>query len=291
MADKDKERKPLIKVEEIEEGSKDEKIKETETSADDVVETPETKSATPAVSSFSQLDSAPPAPPDSKVSTKDDTSEETVSKDEQSEEKPSETSEETSKAVEEESENLSKKEQISSDEVKEWLKDVRPDTTKDVEKGRGPGGKLIVFIVLILLVLGTVVGGVLYFQKGVSEPAQQEADTTQAPADTETPVDLEEEELDLTTITVSVLNGSGIAGEAGKVKDLLSEAGFSEDNIQTGNADSYDYQDISVSLKSGLPEKLIESIETSLSSNYEVKISGDDLQENSTYDVVIIVGK
>jgi hypothetical protein len=292
MADKDKTKKPIIKVEEIEDEEVSEDVKDSPISESETPkETPTDDSTAPAVSSFSQLDSAPPAPDVTKKSILTDTSPE-PDMSEKPEDSVPETSPESTVESEKPDEDSAKKEQISSDEVKEWLKDVRPDTTKEVEKGRrGPGGKFVVIAVIILLILGAVVGGVLYFQKGVQKetPATEETPTAQVtePA-TPTPA---EEEIDLTSVTISILNGSGIAGEAGKVKALLSEGGFTASNIQTGNADSYDYEVVSVSVKSGLSEKVYEAISSALSEDYEVELSKDELQESSSFDVVIIVGK
>ena len=294
--DIEKEKKPLIKVEEVEEETTDEMADESEASEENVKKDPETKTATPVVSSFSQLDSPPPSPPEEKYSLKDASKKDKTSEVEEVDEEKNiseDTEEETEKtppAEESSAEDKPKKEQISSDEVKEWLKEVRPDTTREVEKGRGPGGKIIALILIILLVLGVIVGGMLYFQKGVSQPQVQEETPTAIPTESETPTPAEEEEVDLTEIKISILNGSGIVGEAGKVKDFLIENGFSEEKIQTGNADSYDYEDVSISLKAEMSEVVIDAIEESLSI-YEIKISEDELQDNSTFDVVIIVGK
>lgn len=292
MADKVKTKKPMIKVEEIEDDAVTEEVKEPKvTESETPKETPESSSTAPAVSSFSQLDSAPPAPAEEKKSILTDTSDKSMVED-IAPEPVSKTESEPTPEPEKREEELLDKEKISSDEVKEWLKDVRPDTSKEIEKSRGPGGKIVVIIVLILLVLGAIVGGILYFQKGVSEPVSEVSETqTSETAEVTTPEPTQEAEVDLSIITFSVLNGSGIAGEAGKVKDLLVEGGFSEDKIQAGNADKYDYQDISLSLKSGLSEKVNEAITASLSDVYDVTVSEDNLQENSTYDVVIIVGK
>jgi hypothetical protein len=283
--DKEKEKKPIIKVEEIEEDVEEEKVKDDTTSTDEPEKEEEAKTTAPAVASFSQLDSAPPSPPIEKAS--DDKA---VSEKEPTEEKPSKPAEEEAEKDEASEDDSTKKEQISSDEVKEWLKEVRPDTTKEVEKGRGPGGKIIVLIVIILFILGAVVGGILYFQKGVSETTPQETPATQAPEETQTPTPFEEEGVDLSLIKISVLNGSGIAGEAGKIKDLLVDSGFSDENINTGNADSYDYEDISISLKGEMSEEVADAIGESLF-GYVITISEDELQESSTYDAVIIVGK
>lgn len=284
MAAKDKEeekKKPVIKVEEIEESETESKKDEMEAPEKEASEV-KTKVETPAVSSFSQLDtSAPPSPAGEKSKEKE--TEPTGDKSKVDAEDKKEETSDTEKAV-------SDKEQISSDEVKEWLKDVRPDTTKDNEKGRGLGGKIIL-IVIVLALIGAVVGGVMYFQKGVSTPNEEVAPTQEPVRETPVPTQVPEEEVDLTSISISVLNGSGIAGEAGKVKDLLSAGDFSEDNIETGNADSYDYEGVTISTKENTPETVYNTVETLLSDDYEVTLSEDNLSEDSEYDIEIIVGQ
>ena len=111
------------------------------------------------------------------------------------------------------------KPETSSQEIKEWLKEVRPDTTKEVEKGNGPNAKVVVLIVVILLILGAVVGGFFYYRQSVSEPKIQPTPTPVAAIPTPTAVAVE---VDLKTISVRVLNGSGTTGEAGRVKGLLT---------------------------------------------------------------------
>ena len=268
-------KKPVIKVEEINEDAP------TETSED----LSKSKPDTPTISSFSQLDSAPPAPAETQDEEKEESSKSILTEtpqDKQNEESLEEKSAET---------DSPQKEKISSEEVKEWLKEVRPDTSKEVEKGRGPGGKTVLMIVLVLFLIGAVVGGIIYFQKGVGKNTSEEENSNQpSPTETQTPTPTEKE-VDLTEISISILNGSGIAGEAGKIKDLLTSAGFSDEKIKTGNADSYDYESVSVSVKKDISASVTEKVETSLSEDYEVKISEDELGEDSTYDIVIIVGK
>ena len=269
MADTTKVNKPKIKVEEIEETTE----AEAEPSKTETGDT----TAVPKIASFSQLDSTPPAPPEEKGVT----------------ESVPEKSETLEPPIEKLPESTGKKEekQISSDEVKEWLKEVRPDTTKENEKGRGPSSKIILTIVVVLLVLGAIVGGALYFQKGVTEDKPDESTNTAEMTPVATPLPTApEEKVDLTTLNVSVLNGSGKAGEAGKVKNLLVEGGFSEDKITSGNADSYDYDETSVSVKGGLSTKVMDAVKTSLSDVYALTASEDELEESSSYDIVIIVG-
>lgn len=185
-----------------------------------------------------------------------------------------------------------KESSMTSDDVKEWLKDVRPDTTKEVEKKGGPSFKVVLILIAVTVLIGALVGGVFYYQKGISgmkekkeEPAMQEVFSTTTP--TPTP----EEKVDLTSYSVSVQNGSGIKGEAAKVKGLLTAKGFAEDKITAGNADSSDYTQTSVSLKESVPDKVFDTIKEALGEGFDVVKSEKPLDKDSKHDLVVIVGK
>jgi len=180
------------------------------------------------------------------------------------------------------------------EDTKNWLKDVKPDTTKEVEKSSPFNTKVVLFFVVLLLILGALVGGFYYYNQNVAkEPKNEE---TIAPAVTVMPTSQEEnkeevaEEVKLSELKVQVLNGSGKVGEAGVVKQALVQAGFASSNISTGNADSYDFEDIEVSVKEGSPKGVFDKIKEALGDNYELTQT-DNLADDSDYDVVVTVGK
>jgi hypothetical protein len=188
-------------------------------------------------------------------------------------------------------------EQISSDEVKKWLKDVRPDTTKEVEKGNGSGKKTFVLLFVVLVVLGAAAGGLFYFKDSIMNTFNEKAYNQQPVAGEEstgleviqpetTPVPTEE--VDFSQYSVSVLNGSGVAGEAGKMKSSLEELEFKQ--ISTGNASSQDYTATTISVKEGVPEAVFESIRELIKEDYAVVMSEDRLNEDSAFDVIMIIG-
>ena len=96
-------------------------------------------------------------------------------------------------------------------------------------------------------------------------------------------------ESDLADYSIKVLNGSGEKGEASSVRSLLITEGFSE--IDTANADNYDYTDTEVSLKGDVPNSIFNTIESVLGDIYTVLLDSDPLTDDSDYDVVIIVGQ
>lgn len=87
-------------------------------------------------------------------------------------------------------------------------------------------------------------------------------------------------------IKISVLNGSGEAGVAGKGRDFLSARGF--ENIEIGNAGKYDYVTTLVQYKPELEGSIGELVEI-LNESYKAELD-QTLTEEAVYDVVVIIG-
>ena len=60
--------------------------------------------------------------------------------------------------------------------------------------------------------------------------------------------------------------------------------------VSTTNADSTDYTDVTIQIKSSKKSNLV-AIEKALSSDYTVGTTSTDLPECTSYDVLVIVGK
>ena len=88
-------------------------------------------------------------------------------------------------------------------------------------------------------------------------------------------------------VSINVQNGSGEAGVAGTAADVLKSAGFTISS--TGNADNFDYQDVTIQIKNSEKAALAD-IEEALSADYTVGNTSTDLPENTSYDVLVIVG-
>jgi uncharacterized protein (DUF2164 family) len=244
-----------------------------------------TESETPKITSFSQLDTSKGGGAIAATTSEKSKDKNTEKEDEDKER---------------EAPQPSGKEKISSDEVKEWLKDVRPDTSKEVEKKAGFNFKLFFTVFIIVLIIAAVVGGVFYYNQGVSEnvsPVAQDSEemTDQEMAMEETTEETSSEQVtptvedvNLSDYSVNILNGSGVAGEAGAVETLLDD--LSLKSVDTGNADSYDYVTTEVSMKEGVPDAVYQKIKDALSESYTVEKSDTPLSEDSDYDVVITVG-
>lgn len=227
------------------------------------------------ISSFSQLDS------DKKPSTeeKEEEPEIKVEKEEAKEEET--TLKETPKE-----EPKEQKEEKAPIDTKEWI----PSTDEEVEE-KAPKSKLLVFFI-IFIIIGVIVGGFFYYRSSMKSKTTEEPSTTPETAEvTPTPTQIPEEsveEVDYSEYSVSVLNGSGIPGEAGTVQELLEELGLKD--IDTGNAESYDYETTEVSFKDSVPSSVFNDIEETLGGEYTVELTESTLDEDSSFDIIIIVG-
>lgn len=158
---------------------------------------------------------------------------------------------------------------------------------------------VVLFLVLFFVVVAIFVG--LYFlgknaeekrESVASVPTQMVSPTTivspeekkASPSASPTP----EKTLERSELRVVVLNGSGIAGAAGKVSTVLKNAGYSVERV--GNATQFTYQGITILItekKRGYLSQLKEDIAAEEPSvTIETEIS-DDISA----DAEVIIGK
>jgi hypothetical protein len=295
-----KEKKPVESKEEIVKAPQPKfKVEEKEASASEEKpavskeDNPEEKlgSQPRKITSFSQLDTKTPPSAESKSSEnpslpdKENKPEKASVPESGVEDKKAETEPEKHKP----NTQSGKKKEVSSDEIKDWLNEVRPEK-KEEKKKKGSFVKVIVWTVVVLLVLGALVGGVIYYKSSFSQENQEETqpESEEMSEPTSTPEPTAAPEVSLDDYTIKVQNGSGIAGEAGNVADLLSDAGFA--NPDTGNAESYDFTTTVVETKASVPNSVYNSIKEALSDQYIVEKSEQTLDDSSSYDIVITVG-
>ena len=159
------------------------------------------------------------------------------------------------------------------------------DADPQINKEKSP-----VFWILIpgLFILGAILGGVFFYQKGVNSTGTSPTPAPVAsnvPATTPSPTPAAK--IDVSKFDVAIFNGSGIAGEAGKVKTLLTVADFNV--VSTANAATYDYKETIIKAKSTVDASVIQKVKDALSKNYVI---GDNqtLAASSTTDIQIVVG-
>lgn len=90
-------------------------------------------------------------------------------------------------------------------------------------------------------------------------------------------------------ISVSILNGSGESGVAGKASDALKSAGYTV--ASTGNADNFDYTGVTIQVKAS-QKSILPTLKSDLEdAGYTVTSATSDLSEGQSYDALVIVGK
>jgi len=140
-------------------------------------------------------------------------------------------------------------------------------------------------VIPLVLILG---GGVVSYKtgllkKGLFQTSQQITPAvTVSPTVTEIPTP---QVVDWSAYTVQVLNGSGVTGEAAKIKTLLFGTGFV--NVDTGNTTATNSSNIRTkeAVPSTVEEKVINEI-----TDYKVA-DGTVLANDGKYDLVIVLGK
>lgn len=162
-----------------------------------------------------------------------------------------------------------------------------------------------IFFIIIVLLLGSVA----YFvtrgnsQDQVTEsitlpeessPEITEEEASPTPEESPTPTKEEEEPTAAPTEAVSgagsvaVQNGSGESGVAGAAAAVLRGAGFSI--ASTGNADNFDYTDVTIQVKNS-KKSILSDLEDALSKDYTIGKTSTDLAESASYDALVIIGK
>lgn len=164
-----------------------------------------------------------------------------------------------------------------------------------------------VFFVIILLLLG----GVFYFvtrgnsesetSKTITLPQDQEPTIEESETPTPEPTEAATEETPTKTptkapsqstnenqISVAVQNGSGESGVAAKAAEILKGAGYTI--ASTGNADNFDYTNVTIRVKAS-KKSILADLESALSSDYTIGDTSTDLSEGQSYDALVIIGK
>ena len=151
------------------------------------------------------------------------------------------------------------------------------------------GPNPLVIIIPGIFLLGALLGGIFFYQSSVNKkinptptPTNQQLEST---SPTATP---QATEVDLTKYPISILNGSGIKGEAGKTQELLEKAGFKVSGV--GNASNYSYTETVIQAKSTIDKEFITKLSQTLEENYKVASKTQSLTSSSKDDVVVIVG-
>lgn len=195
---------------------------------------------------------------------------------------PSVKKEETQFSSSKDTDDLAKAEEKTSDE----------DSESDVEVVQSDSlfSRSIAPILIGIIVGVLTAGSIILFYNNKNKiafggptptPTIEESPT---PEPTSTPSIID----DLTLYDITVLNGSGISGQAADVETLLEDEGFSV--LDIGNASTSDFTDTIIQTKEGVPQTFIDNLEQVLSSTFSVEINSVPLSESAESDVVVTIG-
>lgn len=157
---------------------------------------------------------------------------------------------------------------------------------KPVYSPRKQGSPFFWIVIPGIFILGAILGGIIYYEKGVntiSPEATPTMSSSATPISTPTP----SATADVSKFAVAIFNGSGIPGEAAKAKELLASAGFNV--VSTGNAASYDFTKTIIKAKSSVDPSVIQKLKDTLSKNYLVGDS-QTLTASSANDIEVTIG-
>jgi len=119
-------------------------------------------------------------------------------------------------------------------------------------------------------------------------PTEETGETTITPtAKAVNPID-SSTGLDRSTLSVEVQNGSGEPGIAGKGADVLR--GFGYKIASTGNADNFDFVNVTIKVKS-TKANFLALLKKDLGFSYTVGTTSADLDSSSAADALVIIGK
>lgn len=190
----------------------------------------------------------------------------------------------------EENEAESHSEEQTNPQEQETAVETVPETpmsaepTPQAEEKKTNMKLVIILTAFIALILGGVAGGVLVFLSNSN--STKEAEVSPTPIATVAPTATPEPEVDKQSVTVNIQNGSGIAGEGGKMSEYLTDEGFKVGTV--GNASSFDHDETIIQAKSTVEQAFIDALTKSLSAKYKMGTS-TKLTTGSS-DLIIIIG-
>ncbi|MFA6533111.1 MAG: LytR C-terminal domain-containing protein [Patescibacteria group bacterium] len=140
-------------------------------------------------------------------------------------------------------------------------------------------------LVISLIVLVALIGGfILMKQPKKVEEKKDIVVEEKGPSPTEKP------KIEKSTVKIQVVNGTGTPGQAGVVVKALESAGYSADNIKTGNAEKFDNATTSITARDNF-EEIVNDIKSALGSTFDkITVVSPNLSADSEFDIIVVTG-
>lgn len=161
-----------------------------------------------------------------------------------------------------------------------------PETV--AERGRPNSdkkSKKIIWIIIAIVIIAGIVGGVVYLLQTPEEAMIEEASDASVEQVTPEPTPIPEP-VDKSDINIIILNGTGIAGEAGFLQEKLEDLGYV--GIEVANAEDTDHEVTIVIFSPSLQDEIKDGILGELEDVYETVES--ETSELDDSDIEITTG-
>lgn len=157
--------------------------------------------------------------------------------------------------------------------------------------GEGTRKVLLVVLPLLMLVAALLAGGYLYqlslspaTDRSTQDVAEERGDYLDEGVDVEPTVTPTLEPVDLEAHEIRVLNGSGVAGAAGRLRGELEGEGFVV--VGVGNAATQDYAQTVIRVPEDVDERYLAALQEYLGETYEVEVE----EVEDAEEVVVVIG-
>src|SRR5260221_53902 len=163
-----------------------------------------------------------------------------------------------------------------------------PGSMQSQSSGKKSNKLIFIIIIIFLLFIGGITFLVFKSSRTTGEePVPTESglpEPTSSPASSPTPTPVA---INKSDVKIQVLNGTGVAGEAGVLQSALTALGYKK--IDVGNASDTSATNTSVIFSSTLPSDIVSEITTKLKAMY-VTVDASSSSTGSTYDVKVTTG-
>lgn len=179
---------------------------------------------------------------------------------------------------------------IKTDEVAvENVMEAKEKSRNDApQAGKSGFRKIILIFIAVLLAVGLTTGGIFTYERFLEETPSSTPESDSIIPTIIIAEPTPTEVLSVAELKIQVLNGSGVAGKANKAKEYLEGLGY--ENIEIGNAGSFDYRKTVLSIKSGR-EIYKNRLIADLSSEYSLSEKIKTIDGLGSFDVTIVVGR
>src|SRR3989338_8520477 len=124
--------------------------------------------------------------------------------------------------------------------------------------------KMFPTVVVVVVLLTAIIASYLIINKPKKTEEKKEAVVVEKKEPSPTPLP----KIDKKTVKIQVQNGTGTPGQAGIVVKALVDAGYSTDNIKTGNAEEFNNTTTTIAARADF-EEIISNIEDALKSTFD----------------------